>query len=119
MIEFKIRILVKALRFAFIPTLSVCLLLFFGFFSVKDTLDFIGSRNGWAILLRVVLALAELALIVFMYIFYLNEEKMELEEKAEEDDRKNHKWHVWLMRQKDKQNLRRLRIHKQKHFHKL
>lgn len=69
----KIRVLFQALKFACLPTLSILLLLFFGFFSISKTIAFISSDNGWAIFIRVVLVIAEIALVYVMYEHY-NEE---------------------------------------------
>lgn len=69
-----IKALFKAIRFAFLPTLSVLILLFFAFFSISKTIAFISSDSGWAIALRIFLVVAELAMIVIMYFHYLAEE---------------------------------------------
>lgn len=69
-----IKVLAKALRFACIPTLSVIVLLFCGFFSISKTIDFLQSNNGWAIALRIILAIGEITLIVVMYRQYLKED---------------------------------------------
>lgn len=66
----KTKYLFKALKFACLPTLSVLILLFFGFFSISKTIDFISSDSGWAIFLRVLLVLLELALVIIMYHHY-------------------------------------------------
>ncbi len=59
--------LFQALRFACLPTLSVLALLFFAFFDIARTLAFISSDNWFAILLRILLVIAEVALVVIMY----------------------------------------------------
>jgi len=66
----KIKILAQALKFACLPTLSVLLLLFFGFFSISKTIDFIASDNGFAIALRVIVVILEIVLVYFMYMHY-------------------------------------------------
>ncbi len=62
--------LFQALKFACLPTLSVLTLLFFGFFDIQKTISFIASDNGWAITLRIILAIAEIALVIIMYYHY-------------------------------------------------
>lgn len=66
-----IKILMQALKFACLPTLSILVLLFFGFFSITETFAFISSNSGWAIALRVAIVLAEGALVWYMYDHYL------------------------------------------------
>lgn len=66
--------LTKALKFACLPTLSLLALLFFGFFSITKTIEFIASDNGWAIFLRIVAFLAEVFLILYFYEEYKKEE---------------------------------------------
>ncbi len=66
----KAKYLFQALKFACLPTLSVLTLLFFGFFNIRKTLDFIGSDNGWAVFLRILLVILEIALIVIVYYHY-------------------------------------------------
>lgn len=69
--------LTKALKFACLPTLSLLALLFFGFFSITKTIEFIASDNGWAILLRIVAFLAEVFLVLYFYDKYKTEEILE------------------------------------------
>jgi hypothetical protein len=76
-----IKIFAKALRFACLPTLSILVLLFCGFFSISKTLAFISSSDGWAIALRVGLMIAEIALIYIMYMQYLEAHIKEEKEK--------------------------------------
>lgn len=66
------KILMQALKFACLPTISILTLLFFGFFSIDKTIEFIASDNGWAIALRVILVIAEIALVWIMYDYYLD-----------------------------------------------
>lgn len=66
----KTKYLFQALRFACLPTLSVLMLLFFGFFSISKTLEFISSNDGLAIAIRVLLFIAEVGLILSMYDYY-------------------------------------------------
>lgn len=73
----KIKYLFQALRFACLPTLSILVLLFFGFFSIDKTISFISSNDGWAIFLRVLLVIAEITLIIYMYIDYKNKGEYE------------------------------------------
>lgn len=70
----KVKAFMMALKFACLPTLSLLVLLFFGFFSISKTIDFISSNNGWAIFLRIFCVILEIALIWFMYNKYLKEE---------------------------------------------
>lgn len=70
----KLKAFMMALKFACLPTLSLLVLLFFGFFSISKTIDFISSNNGWAIFLRILSVIIEIALIWFMYNKYLKEE---------------------------------------------
>lgn len=74
--------LMQALRFACLPTISVLILLFFGFFSITKTIAFISSDNGWAIAIRVILVIAEMCLIWFMYEIYDKQIKAEEKKKA-------------------------------------
>lgn len=66
--------LIKALQFACIPTISVLILLCFGFFSITKVLDFISSDNPLAIALRIILFIAEILLIWWMYDKYNTED---------------------------------------------
>lgn len=66
--------LFRALKFACIPTLSVLVILFFGFFSINETLAFISSNNGWAIFIRIACMIGELVLIAYFYEKYRREE---------------------------------------------
>lgn len=63
--------LFKALRFAFLPTAVVLLLMMFGFFSITKVFDFISSSHGGAIAIRILLFVLETVLIVVMYHYYL------------------------------------------------
>lgn len=69
--------LFKALRFACLPTLSVLVLLFFAFFDIGKTIAFISSDNAAAIILRICLVLAEIALIIIMYNEYEKKDLIE------------------------------------------
>lgn len=71
--QMKIKYLFQALKFACLPTLSILVLLFCGFFSISKTIDFISSDSGWAIALRVLLVIAEIVLIIVMYLQYEKE----------------------------------------------
>jgi hypothetical protein len=66
--------LAKALKFACLPTLSLLLLLFFAFFSISKTVEFISSDDGLAITLRIVAFVAEVVLIGYYYAVYVKEE---------------------------------------------
>lgn len=72
----KLKAFMMALKFACLPTLSILVLLFFGFFSISRTIEFISSNNGWAIFLRILSVIIEIALIWFMYEKYLKEETL-------------------------------------------
>lgn len=75
--------LFQALKFACLPTLSILTLLFFGFFDIAKTIEFISSDNGWAIALRVFLVIAEMLLIYGMYDYYKTEgDKKEIRERT-------------------------------------
>ncbi len=79
----KTKALLRALKFVCLPTASLLLLLFFGFFSITKTIDFISSDSGWAIFLRVIVFLGEIGLVVYLYLIYLKEEtKNEIIKKA-------------------------------------
>lgn len=65
--------LFQALKFACLPTLSVLTILFFGFFNILETINFISSTNGWAILLRIIMVIAEIVLVIIMYYKYRKE----------------------------------------------
>lgn len=77
-----IKVLMQALKFACLPTLSILVLLFFGFFSITETFSFISSNNGWAITLRVAIVIAEGALVWFMYCHYLDIENKRIQKEA-------------------------------------
>lgn len=72
--KMKTKYLMQAMRFACLPTLSVLMLLFFGFFSISRTLAFISSNEGLAIAIRVVLFIAEVVLVYIMYKHYEKED---------------------------------------------
>lgn len=72
----KVKAFMMALKFACLPTLSLLILLFFGFFSISKTIDFIASNNGWAVFLRILCVVMEIVLIWFMYDKYLKEESL-------------------------------------------
>lgn len=72
----KTKAFLKALKFMCLQTLSVFVLLFFGFFSITATIAFITSNEGLAIALRVILVIAEIGLVVYMYFHYLQEESV-------------------------------------------
>lgn len=67
----KIRILMQALKFVCLPTLAMMVLLFFGFFSISETIKFISSTNTLAVIIRIVLVIGEFALVYHMYEHYL------------------------------------------------
>lgn len=71
--QMKTKYLFQALKFACLPTLSVLTLLFFGFFDIAKTIEFISSDSPWAITLRVLLVIAEMFLIYVMYDHYESE----------------------------------------------
>ena len=62
--------LFMALRFAFLPTAVVILLMMFGLFSITKVFEFISSSHGGAIAIRIALFILEVGLIVFMYEYY-------------------------------------------------
>ncbi len=74
----KTKALMQALKFACLPTLSLLILLFFAFFSISKTIDFISSNNRFAIALRIITFLGEVALVYLMYRKYLKEEKIRI-----------------------------------------
>jgi len=77
-----IKVLMQALKFACLPTLSILVLLFFGFFSITETFAFISSSNGWAIALRIAIIIAEGGLVMYMYFHYLEIEEKRLKHEA-------------------------------------
>jgi hypothetical protein len=85
--------LMKALKFACLPTLSLLLLLFFAFFSISDTIAFISSNDGIAIALRVLAFLGEIIIVSIYYDKYRKEEvlegKAEKRNKRKRDSRTN------------------------------
>lgn len=70
------KILAKALKFAFLPTLSVFVCIWFAVLSVTDVFQFLLSDSGWAIAMRIFLLVVEVAIIAYMYFYYLEEEKI-------------------------------------------
>jgi hypothetical protein len=82
----KTKYLLQSLKFAFLPTICVLILLFFGFFDISETIKFISSNNGFAIMLRVALIVAEITLVYIMYGHY---EKKDLRHKAINDPEKS------------------------------
>ncbi len=85
----KTKYLLQALKFACLPTLSVLVLLFVGFFSVTKPLAFISSDNGFAIALRVLLVIAELSLVYYMYKMYEEEDKKQELLKINNENKEN------------------------------
>lgn len=71
------KILGKAMGYMFMPTLGVLLMLLVGFFDPIAMWNFIKSDNGWAIVIRVVLFLAETGLIYVMYQHFLKKDIIE------------------------------------------
>ena len=69
----KLRAFTKALQYAFLPTASILLLLFFAFFDVSKTINFITSNSGVAIALRVIAFIAEATLVTIFYFRNLKE----------------------------------------------
>lgn len=69
-----VKILGKAMGFMFLPTFGVLLVLLVGFFDPIAMWTFIKSDSGWAIFIRVVLLIAEIALVLIMYFRYLEKE---------------------------------------------
>jgi hypothetical protein len=68
MINYKV--LLKAISFMFLPTISILFVVFIGFFSITDFISFITAKSGWAIFLRVALVLAEIIFVCLMYKHY-------------------------------------------------
>lgn len=72
----------KALKFACLPTISILILLAFGFFSVGNALQFVTSGASLAVALRVLLIVGEFILVLTMYNIYDKEDKMNAALKA-------------------------------------
>lgn len=70
----KLTAFMRAIKFACLPTLSLLVLLFFGFFSISKTIEFISSDHTLAIIVRVIAVIAEIILVWLMYEKYLEEE---------------------------------------------
>lgn len=73
MINYKV--LLKAISFMFLPTISILFVVFIGFFSITDFINFITAKSGGAIFLRVVLVLVE---IIFVYVMYKHYYKLDV-----------------------------------------
>ncbi len=71
-----IKSLLKALRFACVPTMAILALVFFAIFDIQKTVSFITSQDGWAVFIRIVSLVAELLIIAFMYVEYEKEESV-------------------------------------------
>lgn len=69
------KLLGKAMSFMFLPTLGVLIILLVGFFDPIAMWLFIKSNDGWAVFTRVVLLIAEIALITSLYFHYLEDYK--------------------------------------------
>lgn len=69
----KLKAFTKALQYAFIPTAALLILLFFAFFDVSDTIDFISSNQGGAIALRIIAFVLEVVLVTILYFRNLKE----------------------------------------------
>lgn len=69
------KLLGKAMSFMFLPTLGVLIILLVGFFDPIAMWIFIKSNDGWAVFTRVVLLIAEIALITSLYFHYLEDYK--------------------------------------------
>ena len=87
--QMKTKYLFQALKFACLPTLSVLLLIVCGFFSVTKALDWISSDSSWAIALRILLVIGEIALVAIMYFNYEEEGEKEAQRLAREELIKN------------------------------
>jgi hypothetical protein len=69
-----IKILFKAMSFMFLPTLAVLTLLLVGFFDPIAMWTFIKSDSGGAVIIRIILFLAEVSLVWYFYYKYLQED---------------------------------------------
>jgi len=69
------KLLGKAMSFMFLPTLGILIILLVGFFDPIAMWIFIKSNDGWAVFTRVVLLIAEIALITSLYFHYLEDYK--------------------------------------------
>lgn len=79
--QMNLRILGKAMGYMFMPTLGVLLMLLVGFFDPWAMWEFIKSNSFWAILIRIILFLAEIILIAVMYSHFEEKEILENGEK--------------------------------------
>jgi amino acid permease len=70
----KYKILLKAISFMFLPTLSVLSLILIGFFSWSKFVTFITSDSGFAMFIRIALAIGELVFVYFLYEHYEKQE---------------------------------------------
>ena len=68
------KIFAKDISFMFLPTVSVLSLILIGFFSWTKFVVFITSDSGWAVFLRIVLAILEIVFVYLMYQYYLKQE---------------------------------------------
>lgn len=88
--KIRYKALMQAIQFACLPTISLLLLLFFGFFSIEKTISFITSDNGWAIAIRLIALLGEFGLIWYLYKEYADKEII-LEKEAHIQSQVNNK----------------------------
>lgn len=70
------KILGKAMRFMFLPTLGVLLMLLVGFCDPIAMWEWIKSNSGWAIFVRTALFIIECVLVGIMYDYYMKQEKV-------------------------------------------
>ncbi len=84
MINYKV--LLKAIRFMFLPSCSILFVIFIAFFSFTDFLNFITSKSVLAIIIRILLVIAEAYFTYCMYKYYL---KMEIIENGNISNLKN------------------------------
>jgi len=73
--KMNLKILMKAMSFMFLPTLGVLAMLLVGFFDPIALWDFIKGNTAGAVIIRVLLFIAELVLVGIMYEKYMGEEK--------------------------------------------
>lgn len=73
MINYKI--LLKAISFMFLPTFSVCFLIFMYFLNWNNFYTFISSQDVYSGIIRLCLLVLECIVVYNLYNYYLNKEK--------------------------------------------
>lgn len=81
------KVLLRALGFMFLPTVSILFLIFCWFFNWSKFSDFVTSDTIGAAILRILMVASEIALVTYMYKFFLKKFNDEEDEKNRQKQR--------------------------------